>query len=155
LKQVYVTSSHEVDQARLVNPSRPLPKSTEFVGYFELGYKESDTIESGRCSMKQAIQFIGDNKLHPDQWTIEKIAQEYKMQPEKVSDIIKHFKLFTLYTPEEGKEKERIAMLRMQDTKRFKELLAKSTGKILPMDEELQRNISSSTSNNKNEELKK
>lgn len=133
MRRVFVTSSHEIDQKRYINPDRPLPTNKEFVGFFELGYKEPASITPGKCSMKQAIQFIGDHKIHPNEWTVERIASEYKMNQDDVKNIVQYFRLFSLYLPEKGDEKER-TMLRPIQEQDFNQFLADSTKKFLPGD---------------------
>lgn len=110
LKQVYVNTSHIVEQKRVVNPNRPLPTSTKPVGFFELGFKEtdSDKIPPGKCSLRQAVKFIEDYKMNPEVWTKEKIASEYKLNPVDVENVLEHFQLFMVSIPPKGEEKKKI-----------------------------------------------
>ncbi|XP_070490558.1 protein NDUFAF4 homolog [Chironomus tepperi] len=129
LKQVFVTSSHEIEQKRVINPDRPLPTNKQFAGFFELGYLEPETITPGKVTLKQILQFLGDHRLHSDEWTAEKIALEYKLKLEDVKIMLEYYKLFALYVPEKADEKKR-KLLKQQDTKNFTQLLKQSTDKI-------------------------
>ncbi|KAG5672583.1 hypothetical protein PVAND_002699 [Polypedilum vanderplanki] len=127
LKSIFVKSSHEVDQKRNLNPERPLPTNKEFVGYFELGYKESDFITPGKVTLKQIIQFLGDYQLHPDEWTVERIALEYKLSLEDAADMVEYYKLFALQLPKSD-EKNKRKLLKSEahyDTRNFNEMLKK------------------------------
>lgn len=127
LKQVFVTSSHEIDQKRFVNPNRPLPTSTEHVKFFELGFKETDVglIPPGKLSLRQAVKFIEDHRMQPEEWTKEKIASEYKLKLDDVQNILQYFRLFAVRIPEKGKEKKRLLSVMGKDTQNFNEYLEK------------------------------
>lgn len=134
LKQVFVTSSHNIDQKRNLNPEKPLPLDTTPVEHFELGYREVEVsqIAPGKCSLRQIIQFIGDNKLNPDEWTAEKIANDYKMKVEDVKNLLEYYRIFELHVPEKGKEKKKALLRTNYDTKNFNEyikLLTPNKGK--------------------------
>ena len=68
-------------QTKNIESTKPLPKrqSTEI---FELGYKDTEHIRPGRVSLLQAINFISKHQSNPDEWTIEKIAEENKIKPD-------------------------------------------------------------------------
>lgn len=78
---------------------RPLPLSTKSVDIFEYGYLEPLKISPGRCSLRQATQFILDHSEDPKLWTKEKIAEDYKMKVENVDNILKYFKTFAVHLP--------------------------------------------------------
>lgn len=71
-------------QTENLNTDKPLPlqRSTES---FALGYKDSNRVPPGRISLLQAISFIGKYQSNPQEWTIEKIAEENKIKPEVAS----------------------------------------------------------------------
>lgn len=50
-----------------------------------LGYKDSDRVPPGRVSLLQAVNFITKYQSNPDEWTIEKIAEENKIKPDVAS----------------------------------------------------------------------
>lgn len=125
LKDIFVTTSHVIDQKRPVNPDRPLPISTEHVAFFELGFKETEIVEIpyGKCSLRQAVQFIENYKMYPEEWTKEKIASEYKLKVDDVQNVLDHFTLFAITIPEKGKEKKRILLSNSYDTKNFEKYM--------------------------------
>jgi NADH dehydrogenase [ubiquinone] 1 alpha subcomplex assembly factor 4 len=125
LKNVFVTSSHEIDQKRIINPERPLPTSKEFAGYFELGYQEPEFITPGKATLKQIIQFLGDYHLHPEVWTVEKIALEYKLSLENAASMVEYYKLFSMQLPKPDEKNKRKLLKSDYDTKTFNEMLQK------------------------------
>lgn len=131
LKQVFVTSSHNIDQRRNLNPERPLPSDTTPVDYFELGYREVEVaqISPGKCSLRQIIQFIGDNKLNPDEWTAEKIASDYKIKVEDAENLLEYYRIFELHVPDKGNEKKRVLLRTNFDTQNFKKFVKLITQK--------------------------
>lgn len=125
LKQVFVTSSHNIDQKRNLNPERPLPLETTPVEFFELGFRELEVsqITPGKCSLRQIIQFIGDHKLNPEEWTAEKIASDYKMKVEDVKNLLEFYRIFELHVPEKGKKKQQVLLRTNYNTQNFKEFV--------------------------------
>lgn len=78
-------------QTKNIESTKPLPKQrpTEF---FELGYKDTEHVRPGRVSLLQAINFISKHQSNPDEWTIEKIAEENKIKPDVARMIVAFFK---------------------------------------------------------------
>lgn len=68
-------------QTENLKTSKALPKQRS-VENFELGYKDADRVPPGRVSLLQAINFISKHQSNPEEWTIEKIAQENKIKPD-------------------------------------------------------------------------
>lgn len=98
-----------MEQKRIINPEKPLPLSRKHVGQFEFGFQEPDAsrVSQGKCTLRQAVQFISDHQENPDEWTAEKIANEFKLKPESVNDILEHFRMFSVHIPKtEGKTKQ-------------------------------------------------
>lgn len=85
---------------------RPLPTSTKSIDIFEYGYLEPVKISPGRCSLRQATQFILDHSEDPKLWTKEKIADDYKMKAENVENILTYFKTFAVHLPNKQKALE-------------------------------------------------
>lgn len=96
----------QVEQRRILNPDRPLPKDTTFQGYFEYGYKETDVgkIPAGKTSLRQSIEFISKYQQNPKEYTAEIIADEYKLDIEIVKNILENFKMFEVHLPKTDKE---------------------------------------------------
>jgi Uncharacterised protein family (UPF0240) len=125
LKQVFVTSSHTIDQKRNLNPDRPLPKNTQPNEEFELGFKEEkvENIPPGKVSLRQAIDFLSYHKVYPQEWTAEKIALEYKLKLDDVKNILDHFKMLAIHVPEKGKEKKRVLLRTNHETQNYEEYI--------------------------------
>lgn len=68
-------------QTKNIESTKPLPKHRQSE-IFQLGYKDSEHVRPGRVSLLQAINFISKHQSHPDEWTIEKIADENKIKPD-------------------------------------------------------------------------
>lgn len=71
-------------QTENIKSTKPLPanRSTD---QFMLGYKESERVPPGKVSLLQAISFITKHQSSPEEWTIEKIAEENKIKPDVAS----------------------------------------------------------------------
>ncbi|CAD6995026.1 unnamed protein product [Ceratitis capitata] len=82
LKDVYVTSEDRfIDYAaQRTDPDKPLPLSRKTVQDFEYGYREPTRVVPGRCTLRQAMQFITDHQSDPDLWTKQRIATDYKLK---------------------------------------------------------------------------
>ncbi|CRK86927.1 CLUMA_CG000748, isoform A [Clunio marinus] len=109
LKKVFVTSSEYVDQRRIINPEKPLPVNRKYVEDFEFGFKEPEPekVALGKCTLRQAIQFLSDHQLDGGKWTAEKIAQEFKLKQDNVQNILDHFHMFNIHiSKKEGKAKK-------------------------------------------------
>ncbi|XP_053951471.1 protein NDUFAF4 homolog [Anastrepha ludens] len=109
LKSVYVTSEDKfIDYAaQRTDSSKSLPLSRKTPQDFEYGHREPATVRPGRCTLRQAMQFITDHQSDPDLWTKERIASDYKLKQEVVENILHYFKSFNVYIPDRG-QKERI-----------------------------------------------
>lgn len=71
-------------QTKNIESTKPLPKQRPSE-IFELGYKDANHVRPGRVSLLQAIDFINKHQSNPDEWTIEKIAEENKIKPDVAS----------------------------------------------------------------------
>ncbi|KAH8407021.1 hypothetical protein KR222_004161 [Zaprionus bogoriensis] len=114
LRDVYVTSKDRfIDrvierqtQTKAENsiPQRPLPLERKTPEDFEYGYLEPQRVMLGRCTLRQALQFINDHQLDPETWTAKKIAEEYKLKEPHVENILQYFKTFSVFIPEHKHE---------------------------------------------------
>ncbi|XP_067617352.1 protein NDUFAF4 homolog [Eurosta solidaginis] len=110
LKNVYVTSEDSfIDYAaqRRLDPNKPLPLSRKTPEDFEYGYREPRRVLPGRCTLRQAMQFIIDHQSDPNVWTKQKIAAEYKLKEDVVDNILHYFKSFQVFIPD-SRLKDRI-----------------------------------------------
>ncbi|KAH8328739.1 hypothetical protein KR074_004361 [Drosophila pseudoananassae] len=132
LKDVYVTSQdrfiqrvkerQEAEAAADAKEERVLPKDRKTPEDFEYGYMEPTRVTPGRCTLRQALQFINDHQLDPESWPVNKIANEYKLKEPHVGtiscpgtltlyltfhssnfieNILHYFKTFNVYIPDQ------------------------------------------------------
>jgi len=66
---------------------RPLPLERKTPDDFEYGYLEPTRISAGHCTLRQALKFINDHQLDPENWPANKIANEYKLKEPLVGEI--------------------------------------------------------------------
>ncbi|XP_017873355.1 PREDICTED: protein NDUFAF4 homolog [Drosophila arizonae] len=103
LKDVYVTSKDQFIQ-RVVQrqgADRPLPLDRTTPTDFEYGYMEPTKVSSGRCTLRQAMQFINDHQQDSEEWTASKIADQYKLKEPHVANILYYFKTFNIHIPDQ------------------------------------------------------
>lgn len=102
LKDVYLVShaTEMMDKLNPPNPDRPLPKRRTTSDDLEYGVYEPIDIRKGKCTLRQAVQFITDHNTEPAKHTAADIAAELKLDPETTMNILKYFKTFKLYIPE-------------------------------------------------------
>lgn len=108
LKDVYVIShgkpEDDITKNKIVeNPNRPLPEDRTMVEDFEYGFKEPSRVTYGRTTLRHAINFITAHQSNPEEFTVAKIAEEYKLKEDDVVDVLKYFKTFEVYLPETKK----------------------------------------------------
>ncbi|EDW83086.1 uncharacterized protein Dwil_GK22664 [Drosophila willistoni] len=107
LKDVYVTSQDRFIQRvqdrhaqEAKDSERPLPAERQTPSDFEFGYLEPSRISVGRCTLRQALQFINDHQVEAEKWPIKRIADEFKLKESHVGDILRYFKTFNVYIPD-------------------------------------------------------
>lgn len=85
----------------------------------------------GKCTLRQAIQFISDHQQTPTEWTAEKISIDFKMKRENVENILEHFRMFAIHIPkEEGNVKQMLVDPFDKKSSDFEKVLESSkTGK--------------------------
>ncbi|XP_038119498.1 protein NDUFAF4 homolog [Culex quinquefasciatus] len=99
LKHVYVTSTRsEPTRQRQLEYALPLDRSA--VDDFEFGHLEPQKVSKGRCTLRQAMEFISNHQTDPSQWNAAAISKRYDLKENLVNDILKHFKPFELHLPE-------------------------------------------------------
>ncbi|XP_037729854.1 protein NDUFAF4 homolog [Drosophila subpulchrella] len=111
LKNVYVTSQDRfikrvqerqaAEAAADKAEQRPLPLERKTPDDFEYGYLEPTRISAGHCTLRQALKFINDHQLDPENWPANKIANEYKLKEPLVENILHYFKTFNMYIPDQ------------------------------------------------------
>jgi NADH dehydrogenase [ubiquinone] 1 alpha subcomplex assembly factor 4 len=82
-----VTSSN-IENPKIESEKSKLPQNRRQVEDFEFGFLEIDPLKIGRgkCSLRQAIQFISDHQTNPNEWTANKIANEFKLKEDAVGE---------------------------------------------------------------------
>ncbi|XP_050075640.1 protein NDUFAF4 homolog [Anopheles maculipalpis] len=111
LRQVYVTSKDvaiDPKAAQTQDPDKPLPINRSTVEEYEFGHLEPRTVTKGRCTLRQAVQFIANHQTDPQQWTAAKIAEYYSMKETLVKNILNHFKSFEVHLPDKNLERRRV-----------------------------------------------
>ncbi|XP_044259412.1 protein NDUFAF4 homolog [Tribolium madens] len=110
LKDVYVTS-HDPNptQEQKINPDRPLPLNRRQVEDFEYGVKEPKDIPEGKATLKQILKFVTDHQNDHRLHSVEAISKEYKIPKETTKNVLKYFKVFEVYLPEQRKVRAKFA----------------------------------------------
>uniref|UniRef100_A0A0K8TQU9 Protein NDUFAF4 homolog n=1 Tax=Tabanus bromius TaxID=304241 RepID=A0A0K8TQU9_TABBR len=109
LKQVYVTTPNEVvvvEDAPRGTAGKPLPTSRTSDTSFQYGITEPTNVPRGKCTLSQAMTFLNDYAQDPSEWTVNKIADVYKLKTQTVDKIVLYFKVFQLYIPDKKKTDE-------------------------------------------------
>ena len=65
----------------------------------EFGYLEPAVIPVGRCSLRQALEFIAQHDRHSENYTTELIARDFKLDKLVVSSVLNHFHMLLLQVP--------------------------------------------------------
>uniref|UniRef100_A0A1A9ZPN9 NADH dehydrogenase [ubiquinone] 1 alpha subcomplex assembly factor 4 n=1 Tax=Glossina pallidipes TaxID=7398 RepID=A0A1A9ZPN9_GLOPL len=63
---------------------------------------EPKKVTVGRCTLKQALEFITNHQSDPEKWTAQKIADDYKMKPKLVEHILHHFKTYNVFISDQN-----------------------------------------------------
>uniref|UniRef100_A0A7R9IF11 NADH dehydrogenase [ubiquinone] 1 alpha subcomplex assembly factor 4 n=1 Tax=Timema tahoe TaxID=61484 RepID=A0A7R9IF11_9NEOP len=66
----------------------------------EFGFHEPKTVPRGRCSLRQALQFINDHETDPVKWSCGNIANEYHINQDMLEKILMFYRTFHVYIPE-------------------------------------------------------
>ncbi|XP_003706282.1 NADH dehydrogenase [ubiquinone] 1 alpha subcomplex assembly factor 4 [Megachile rotundata] len=95
LKQVFVTSVSQTSQAPSgtsdAPSTKPLPQDRSIQPTFSYGVYEPSIIPEGKCTLRQALEFIAQYNKDPTESCIDNIARTYKLDKEEVGNIVKHF----------------------------------------------------------------
>ncbi|XP_058056384.1 protein NDUFAF4 homolog [Anopheles bellator] len=124
LRHVYVTSKDTMPDTvanQPQDPEKPLPINRTTVEEYEFGHLEPRAVTRGRCTLRQAVQFIANHQMDPQQWTVAKIAEYYKMKEPLVTNILTHFKSFEVHLPNKNLERQRVLTRAAEAAKQIKE----------------------------------
>jgi NADH dehydrogenase [ubiquinone] 1 alpha subcomplex assembly factor 4 len=79
---------------------RPLPEDRKKPPDTEFGYLEPEVIRPGRCTVRQALDFIGEHFKDPaSAGSAESIAQKYNLDVSRVRHVLKYFHVFNVQMP--------------------------------------------------------
>ncbi|KAG5882139.1 hypothetical protein JTB14_005968 [Gonioctena quinquepunctata] len=123
LKDIFVTS-HDTNIAmkQEQNPERPLPADRTTVESFLYGVKDPEKIPLGKTTLAKALEFITKHQSEPKAYNAKTIAEEFLIPEQKVRDILKYFRVFEVYIPQERKTKARFAGPSLPKVQIIKEL---------------------------------
>lgn len=71
----------------------------------DYGFTEPDIIPDGRASLRQALDFISQHHLNPQDYPAEKIAVQYKLNSPEVQNILRYFQTLQMHIPKEMLDK--------------------------------------------------
>lgn len=94
LKIVKVTSTDELPKVESHRSARALPQARIAQSVPDFGYEEPKIIPVGKCSLRQALEFITKIQNDPENWTIQKVAEEYNLNSTDVENVVNHFRTF-------------------------------------------------------------
>ncbi|KAH9488566.1 hypothetical protein Btru_061834 [Bulinus truncatus] len=100
LKKVYVESQDPPLQASSDKKHIPLSRGAfvdSELGVMDIQYPTPE----GRATLKTVFSFLGKHHANPNEITANAIAQEHKLDADQVNHILKHFRIFHLYIPDE------------------------------------------------------
>lgn len=120
LKEVYVTSQdpksmeptdeHTHTDKKKIHPDRPLPldRSAGKSEVFIPGLHRIDKRKSirGKVTIEEAMTLLTDHATKPEVHTVEALSNAYRLNPEILEEVVKHFKLFKVHIPEDKEVKE-------------------------------------------------
>lgn len=100
LKRVYVESYDKTPIVASTTESKKLqPQLRGPAPDYEFGFHEPTTVPKGKCTLKQAIDFISDYHRDPATHTVEATAAKYNLDEKVVGNILEHFSLLQVYKP--------------------------------------------------------
>lgn len=101
LKVVKVTSENVSQDDE--TDTRPLPQSRMHQPLPTYGYEEPKSVPEGKCTLRQALDFISKHQNDPSTYSITTIAKENKMNVSDVESILNNFRAFQLYIARDEK----------------------------------------------------
>ena len=79
--------------------ARPLPENRSTAEDPEFGYLEPVRIPEGKCSMRQALEFITNHQADKIQFSAANIADQYKLEKGNVQKVLKYFHMLDVQIP--------------------------------------------------------
>ncbi|XP_076629008.1 NADH dehydrogenase [ubiquinone] 1 alpha subcomplex assembly factor 4 [Colletes latitarsis] len=95
LKSVYVSSIDSENKSWSKNGSSTKPLPQEKSDYVESddGFRDPVVVPEGKCSLRQALNFLRKYKEKFPEYTVEQIALEYKLDKQVAANIVEHFRV--------------------------------------------------------------
>ena len=114
---------HIFGTAQISSGRHKLPEDRVRPKRFEYGFQEPETIRPGRCSIRQALQFLSEHRTDPDEvGSAESIARRYNLDVKRVDSVLTHFSVFDVEKPKsltEGAEKLQAQILAKSESHNF------------------------------------
>ena len=107
---------------QIVSKTRPLPQNTDAVEESEFGYLEPAVPITGKCSIKEAMQFISEYQKAPQENTLNALSEKYQMDIPVMSNITTHFQMLNVQMEEKkalSTGKKLKAKLKLPDYKKL------------------------------------
>ncbi|CAD5112038.1 DgyrCDS1287 [Dimorphilus gyrociliatus] len=86
----------------------------------EFGFIAPVKVREGKCTLKQAVQFISLHSTDPVKHSAESIAKEYKLDENVVRNILLYFRALDLYVPEDDSKSKDENQLKKLNSKNSK-----------------------------------
>ncbi|KAK7491521.1 hypothetical protein BaRGS_00017160 [Batillaria attramentaria] len=104
LKNIRVDSTGENPEI-VAKSARHMPENRSKNTPSDYGFMEPDIIPDGRASLRQALDFISQHHLNPQEYPADKIASQYKLSVSEVQNILQHFQTLHMHIPKEMLQK--------------------------------------------------
>uniref|UniRef100_A0A6P7H7Q0 Protein NDUFAF4 homolog n=1 Tax=Diabrotica virgifera virgifera TaxID=50390 RepID=A0A6P7H7Q0_DIAVI len=104
LKSVFVTSQDQnINIKQEANPNRPLPTDRSQVEPSLYGIKEPEPnkVPIGKVTLGNVLEFISKYQGDPKNYNAKVIADKFTLQEQTVRNILKYFRVFEVYLPQE------------------------------------------------------
>ncbi|GAU97409.1 hypothetical protein RvY_08715 [Ramazzottius varieornatus] len=120
----------ERDPRKDAPSSRPLPEERQTMDEPEYGFPEPEKVMPGKITFKNALELMALAQHDPVTYNAEHLASVYNMRPEDVADLVRYFKVFTLFIPKTKTSEEKRIPFRgsiLSDSSKIEKLRAAIT----------------------------
>jgi len=100
--QGLVVNPERMGQFASVTKKQNLPLDRAKAADDEFGYTEPQVIRPGRCSIRQALEFIGDHYQDSTSHSAALIAKQYNLDSQRVEHVLRHFHVFHVQMPRQN-----------------------------------------------------
>nr|XP_022921279.1 protein NDUFAF4 homolog [Onthophagus taurus] len=112
LKDVFIRSHDPMvkhESQGTTNPDRPLPTSRTYVDSGDYGFYEPKKVPLGRVTLRNVVKFISDHQSDKKTFSASKIAEQYLLPEDTTNHILKYYKMYEVYIPQERDVKAKFA----------------------------------------------